>query len=173
MNDSGEGLTINLDIDEALQQGALTVYYQPVFDISTAHPILVEAEALVRWNHPKLGMLTPTDFAIWHTSERITTNLTEYVLQHLVEQQVAWKKQNLTLPVAVNMSVAMISGDGFSQRLAVLLDEHRVDHASLILELVTRFAPLIWEKIFEASLFAVKSDHFLNLKSGYGLLCLL
>jgi EAL domain-containing protein (putative c-di-GMP-specific phosphodiesterase class I) len=135
MNDSGEGLTINLDIDEALQQGALTVYYQPVFDISTAHPILVEAEALVRWNHPKLGMLTPTDFAIWHTSERITTNLTEYVLQHLVEQQVAWKKQNLTLPVAVNMSVAMISGDGFSQRLAVLLDEHRVDHASLILEL--------------------------------------
>ena len=69
MNDVGEGLTINLDIEEAIKKGALTVYYQPIFDISSANPILVEAEALVRWNHPKLGMLTPTDFAIWHSRQ--------------------------------------------------------------------------------------------------------
>lgn len=167
MNDVGEGLTINLDIEEAITQGALTVYYQPIFDISSADPILVEAEALLRWHHPKLGMLTPTDFAIWHSSDRITTNLTEYVLQRLVEQQVVWKKHNLNLPVAVNLSVAMISEDEFPQRLAALLGENNVDHAALILELADQPSAVLSESAMK-SVGRLREDGFSITLDNFG-----
>lgn len=127
--------TINLDIEEAINRDHLTVHYQPIFDISTATPKLIEAEALVRWNHPELGMLAPIDFKIWQASERIKTLLTDYVLQRVVEQHVAWEKQNIRCPVAVNLSIAMLGDDEFPESLATLFAKYNVDHALVVLEL--------------------------------------
>ena len=130
-----EGRTINLDIEEAMQQGNLTVHYQPVFDIRGSTPKLVEAEALVRWNHPTLGMLSPADLNIWDASDRLQTEMTDYVLKCVVEQHFAWKKQNIRFPVSVNLSIAMLNDGEFPQRLANLLAEHDVDRRLLCLEL--------------------------------------
>ena len=127
--------TIDLDIEQAIQCDQLTVHYQPIFDIRTSTPKLVEAEALVRWDHPECGMLAPLDFEICHASEKIKTQLTDHVLRRVVEQHFAWKKQNIICPVAVNLSIAMLGDDKFPEYLATLLDKHNVDHALVYLEL--------------------------------------
>jgi len=127
--------SIDLDIEQAIHRDQLTVHYQPIFDIRTSTPQLVEAEALVRWDHPECGMLAPLDFEIWHASEQIKTQLTDHVLRRVVEQHFAWKKQNIICPVAVNLSIAMLGDDKFPEYLATLLDKHNVDHALVYLEL--------------------------------------
>ena len=127
--------TIDLDIEQAIRRDQLTVHYQPIFDLRTSTPKLVEAEALVRWDHPECGMLAPLDFEIWHASEQIKTKLTDYVLQRVVEQHFAWKKRNIICPVAVNLSIAMLGNDEFPEHLATLLDKHKVNHALVHLEL--------------------------------------
>ena len=135
MNSTAENQTINLDIDEAMQRGKLTVHYQPIFDIRAATPTLVHAEALVRWKHLELGTLSPTDVNIWEASDLITTQLTDRVLQRVVEQQSAWKQQNIRLPVSVNLTFTMLNDGGFPARLVNLLAEYEVDHRLLSLEL--------------------------------------
>ena len=135
MNISTLYQTINLDIEEAMQHGKLTVHYQPIFDIHAPTPKIVEAEALVRWDHPELGLLSPTDVNIWSAADRIATRLTNYALQRVVKQQSAWKKQNIRLPVSVNLSFAMLHDGKFPERLANLLAKYGVDHRLLYLEL--------------------------------------
>lgn len=138
MNSKFDFKTIELDIEEAINRDHLTVHYQPIFDISAATPKLVEAEVLVRWNHPELGMLAPIDFNIWHVSGRIKTLLTDYVLQRVVEQHSAWEEQNIRCPVAVNVSIDMLGDDEFPESLATLLAKYNVDHALVCLELPGR-----------------------------------
>ena len=128
--------TINIDIEEAMQRGKLTVHYQPIFDIRASTPKIVQAEALVRWEHPELGLLSPTDLNIRNAADRIATRLTDYALRRVMEQHSAWKKQNIRLPVSVNLSCAMLHDGRFPERLANLLAEYGVDHRLLSLELV-------------------------------------
>ena len=135
MNVTEAGLRINLDIEEAMQHGKLTVHYQPIFDIQGSTPMLAQAEALVRWEHPELGILSPTDFNIWGASDRITAQLTDYVLHRVMEQHCVWSKQDIHFPVSVNLSAAMLNDGGFPERLANLLAGHDVDHRLLYLEL--------------------------------------
>lgn len=135
MNVSTLYQTINLDIEEAMQRGKLTIHYQPIFDIHTSTPKVVQAEALVRWDHPELGLLSPTDLNIRDAADRIATQLTEYALQRVMEQQSVWRKQDIGLPVSVNLSFAMLHDGRFPERLANLLAEYGVDHRLLSLEL--------------------------------------
>ena len=51
-----------IDFHTAISEKQFKVYYQPKFDIRPEIPVLTSAEALVRWQHPKLGMISPVDF---------------------------------------------------------------------------------------------------------------
>ena len=134
MNVTTDGQTINLDIEQAMQQGNLTVHYQPIFDIQEPTPMLVQAEALIRWDHPELGLFSPSDLNIWEASDPIAMHLTDYALQRVAEQHFVWERENIHLPVSVNLSGAMLNDSKFPERLTKLLAEHHVDHQLLYLE---------------------------------------
>lgn len=90
-------------IGRALEQGEFQVYYQPIFHARTGQ--LVSAEALVRWNHPKQGLLCPEAFIPALEESGHITRLDYFVLEEVKRFQRGRRMRGLrTVPVSVNLS---------------------------------------------------------------------
>ena len=76
---------------QAIQEGQFKVYYQPKFDIRGDVPILVSSEALVRWEHPQFGFISPGDFIPLFEENGLIEELDLYVWQNVAEQIRDWK----------------------------------------------------------------------------------
>ncbi|MCR4845705.1 MAG: EAL domain-containing protein [Eubacterium sp.] len=93
------------DIDKAIKDRDLIVYYQPKYAIQGEKPTLRSAEALIRWNHPELGMISPGDFIPLFESNGLIQKLDRYVWREAARQISEWKnKYGLSVPVSVNVS---------------------------------------------------------------------
>ena len=93
------------DFPAAIAQKQFTVYYQPKFAIQPTMPVLSGAEALVRWKHPRLGMIRPGDFIPLFESNGLIRQLDSYVWREVAAQLRDWKDRiGFCLPVSVNVS---------------------------------------------------------------------
>ncbi|MDO4803339.1 MAG: EAL domain-containing protein [Lachnospiraceae bacterium] len=93
------------DLRRALDENDFQVYYQPKYDIQSDPPRLVSAEALVRWAHPELGMISPGDFIPLFERNGQINLLDKYVWTKAAEQIARWKREyGVTIPVSVNLS---------------------------------------------------------------------
>ena len=93
------------DLPQALSNYEFEVYYQPQYDIQGEQQKPVSAEALVRWNHPKLGMIPPGDFVpLFERSGKIG-EVDRYVWAEAARRITRWRDQfDVTVPVSVNLS---------------------------------------------------------------------
>ena len=82
------------DLNRALEKGELEVYYQPKYDIQAEHPRLSSAEALVRWRHPELGLLSPADFVPLFEQSGQITELDNYVWKEAARQIATWRSRH-------------------------------------------------------------------------------
>ncbi len=107
------------DLTRALNEYELEVYYQPKFNIQCDPPKLVTAEALVRWNHPELGLLQPADFVpLFERNGRIA-EIDRFVWNHAARKMMRWREEfGILLPVSVNLSRV----DAFDPTLEKTLD---------------------------------------------------
>ena len=107
------------DLTRALNEYELEVYYQPKFNIQCDPPKLVTAEALVRWNHPELGLLQPGDFVpLFERNGRIA-EIDRFVWNHAARKMMRWREEfGILLPVSVNLSRV----DAFDPTLEKTLD---------------------------------------------------
>ena len=93
------------DFDSALKEEQFTVFYQPKYDVRGDVPSLASAEALVRWNHPKLGMVSPAAFIPLFEENGMIRQLDRYVWRRACAQMRDWKERlGVRLPVSVNVS---------------------------------------------------------------------
>lgn len=93
------------DFPKAIEEKQFVVYYQPKFEIQSTMPMLNSAEALVRWQHPKLGLISPGDFIPLFESNGLIRQLDSYVWREAASQMRAWKdKLGFCVPVSVNVS---------------------------------------------------------------------
>jgi EAL domain-containing protein (putative c-di-GMP-specific phosphodiesterase class I) len=137
----GQALTA-ADLDCAIHNGELVIYYQPTlrrfadntWDIDTV-------EALVRWEHPERGVLTPESFLRLGETSGLVRQMTDVVLQRSLEQLRAWQATGLDLGLRVNIPALLISDINFPDRLETLLAEHNIYPSLLTLE-VTETATL-------------------------------
>jgi diguanylate cyclase (GGDEF)-like protein len=103
MNPSSAGkLTILAEFRTALTEGELEAYFQPVVDATTGR--LSSCEALVRWNHPTLGVLAPAAFLPVICAGGLSADLARWMLTQVIEQIGVWNKLGIAVPVAVNLS---------------------------------------------------------------------
>ena len=123
------------DLSRALETHALQVYYQPKFDIQVQPPRLASAEALVRWRHSELGMISPADFVpLFERSGQISA-LDRYVWREAAEQIAAWRdRYGVTLPVSVNLSRVDVFDPGLPETLDGIVGTYGLDRADLNLE---------------------------------------
>ena len=93
------------DFYTAIREKQFKIHYQPKFDIRPAEPILNSAEALVRWQHPKLGMISPGVFIPLFEDNGLIRELDCYVWQEATAQIRRWKETlGRVIPVSVNVS---------------------------------------------------------------------
>ena len=121
------------ELRRALDQGDLVVYYQPKADLATAK--VVGVEALVRWQHPTLGLIPPGDFVPLAEGTGLIHPLTEFVLGEALHQCRLWMDSGIHLPVAVNMSARNLLDTDFPALVESLLDQWRVPAMMLQLEI--------------------------------------
>jgi diguanylate cyclase (GGDEF)-like protein len=124
------------DLDDAIANNDLIVYYQPKYGILTDTPVLKSAEALIRWNHPELGMISPGKFIPLFESNGLIQKLDQYVWEQAAKQIKAWKeKYNKTIPISVNVSRVDIYDLTLEDRLNQILIENEISTSELMLEI--------------------------------------
>ena len=121
------GLRHVLDRDE------LELYYQPKVSVVTGQVIGVEA--LLRWNSPEFGMVSPMRFIPLAEETRQIIPIGEWVLRTACQQQLAWQQQGLCLSMAVNLSAVQFKSPHLIDRIAALIDETGIQPENLELEL--------------------------------------
>lgn len=93
---------------EGLEKGELFVEYQPKIDLKATKPTGVEA--LLRWNHPQLGVVAPMNFIPVAEETDLIHSVTDWVLARAFEQRKQWAAAGVDIEVAVNLSVRNVEG---------------------------------------------------------------
>lgn len=123
------------DLHRAVEEKQFRVYYQPKYNIQMDPPKLNSAEALIRWNHPELGMISPGDFIPLFEGSGLISVVDSFVWEEAAGQIAAWRdKYGITLPVSVNLSRADVYDPLLESRLNKLITDNGLDYSNLKLE---------------------------------------
>ena len=129
-----ETLALENDLSHALEREELFLRYQPVVDLSSGR--VVGAEALLRWQHPKRGLVQPDEFIPLAEETGLIVPIGEWVLRAACGQAKAWQEDGLGPQwVSVNVSARQVEQPGLVAAVARALAEHGLRPASLHLEL--------------------------------------
>jgi diguanylate cyclase (GGDEF)-like protein/PAS domain S-box-containing protein len=132
--DAMEHLRMRNGLRRALANGEFVLHYQP--QISLASGAVIGAEALIRWNHPELGMVAPGRFISVAEDTGLIVPMGDWVLREACRQSVAWRKAGLPeLLMAVNLSAVQFKRGDVLKSVTQALAESGLEPALLELEL--------------------------------------
>ena len=120
----------------ALDRGELRAHYQPVVDVQTE--TIIGVEALIRWHHPRRGLLRPSEFIPLAEETGLIVPLGAWILDHALAQARRVRDQypaTANLWVAVNLSARQLHNPGLVDHIALALDSNGVPAAQLHLEI--------------------------------------
>ncbi len=128
--------TASLDAAElrrALDEQELTLHYQPKVNVGGS-PMVAGVEALVRWDHPRLGLLSPAQFLPLAEAAGLMTEITDFTITEAIQQHALWRKRGIDLPFAVNLAPTLVKDEGFPDRLMSSLRQFGVAPTRLTLD---------------------------------------
>lgn len=109
-------------VQEAIDRHELVLYFQPKVDLRRS--LVLGFEALLRWNHPEHGLLSPAHFLPVVENTGLSARVGDWVLAQALDQLQMWQGQGLDLSVSVNVSARHLQEPDFVQRLSELLARH-------------------------------------------------
>ncbi|MDB5054435.1 MAG: hypothetical protein JWM44_2485 [Bacilli bacterium] len=130
-------LTLMGDLRAALDKQELYIVYQPKADLKTNE--VVSVEALLRWNHPKLGSVPPMDFIPIAEQIGVINAITTWVLTEAIKQSKKWEREGIEIEIAVNLSARNLQDIELPLRLQALLNEYEVSPQKITLEITESF----------------------------------
>jgi diguanylate cyclase (GGDEF)-like protein len=131
-HNSIEQLTLMAELHESLES-QLVVHYQPKCRLSDGK--VVGAEALVRWQHPMLGLVPPAKFLPAAENVGLSLRLTVHVVRSALRQLYLWKEQGLDISVSVNVSAPSMVNPTLARKVAELFSSAGSPVEGLILEM--------------------------------------
>jgi len=126
-------MTLERHLRRALDRDEFHVVYQPVVDIADGS--IVGMEALLRWQCPELGPISPADFIPIAERTGLILPIGRFVLARAVEQLAVWQAAGHDIRMSVNLSASQLTDEQLPDRLAELLEDHGAPAERLLLEL--------------------------------------
>lgn len=126
---------LEVDLPRALRNGEFRIYYQPIVDAKTLG--IVGVEALLRWQHPKRGLLLPLSFMDVMEESEFVAPIGEWVFREAAHQVSEWRRRyNVPLRLSINVSARqLIKSARFLPFLTAALEEARLEAGAVDLEL--------------------------------------
>jgi len=121
------------DLRQAAKKGELQLHYQPKLDIRQG--IVRQAEALLRWQHPQFGNVSPAEFIVLAERTGSIQILTSWVIEESMRQMAEWRQRGLVVQVSVNISADDLLGGDLADRVMSLLKLYRLPAEQLIFEI--------------------------------------
>lgn len=131
-------LAMERDLRNALIKDELEIFYQPQVDVKSKK--IVSVEALVRWNHPEHGQISPVRFIPLAEETGLIRELGRWVLNQAVLQTRLWHERGFPLRVGVNLSAKQFLQDDLVDNVASILKKHQLEEKYLDLEITERIA---------------------------------
>jgi polar amino acid transport system substrate-binding protein len=137
-------LVLHNEMHEALEKKQFEVYYQPIIDGFNKE--VVSAEALIRWNHPKYGLIAPYIFIPIMEKTGFIIEIGKFVLEEVLKQQKRWELFKFkTIDVAINITLFEINSKNFVENVAKQMQDHQVKPALIKFE-ITEGSAMISEE---------------------------
>lgn len=128
-----ETLAVVAELRYAIENRDLCLHYQPKVDLGTG--LVTGVEALVRWEHPRRGLLPPVAFVPLAERTGLIGPLTRFVLREAIGQLARWRAEGLDLSMSVNLGAANLEDSALPEYIIGLIDEFEVRADKLILEI--------------------------------------
>lgn len=147
---SNERLAIETNLRHAMERNEFYLDYQAKMDLKTRE--ITGVEALLRWNNPYLGLVTPTQFIPIAEETGMIVPIGRWVLKTACAQNVAWQRQGLPpICMSVNLSIRQLMNDNLGNEIKTILNETRMAAQYLELEITesmimhnpARFVPIL------------------------------
>jgi diguanylate cyclase (GGDEF)-like protein len=126
-------LTLELDLRSALDAGQFRLVYQPIYNLDDL--TLLSAEALLRWEHPTRGTLSPMVFVPLLERSGAIVEVGRWVLESACRQMAEWRSTGMDLSVSVNVSARQLDSDGIVDDVRTALTVSGLDPSRLVIEI--------------------------------------
>lgn len=122
-------------IESGLDNHEFVLFFQPKVNMRSGE--IIGNEALIRWNHPRRGLLSPMDFLPAINDSDLIIKLGDWVLRHALECQEIWAQQGIKTTISVNVAPRHLLQDDFTLQLKTHLAQHpNIDPNFLELEIL-------------------------------------
>ena len=143
------------ELEGAIADGQLLLEYQPTVELATGRPVIMEA--LVRWDHPERGRLSPYQFVPMADDTGLFSELGEWVLEKACADLSAWRRKDPStlVRVSVNVSLAQLAMPRFTERIIDLLIRRSISPSRLCIEIAE--SPFLDNSLVLASMESLRS----------------
>jgi diguanylate cyclase (GGDEF)-like protein/PAS domain S-box-containing protein len=132
-------IRVETGLRRALEHNEFVVHYQPKVDLTSGR--IIGAEALVRWQHPEMGLLAPGHFIDVAEQCGLIRPIGSWVLREACRQNRDWQNAGLRpIPIAINLSPVQLHQEGFLDEVTATLSENRLSHGCLEFEVTESIA---------------------------------
>jgi len=126
-------LTISNDIKQAILLDQLTLKYQPKIDLHTN--LVAGFEALIRWHHPELGVISPNEFIPIIENSSLTKPVTMFAIEAAARKQRELKQAGFEVSISVNISATLFDDNSLASDIGTILSNNDVPPSAITLEI--------------------------------------
>lgn len=128
---------LETEIYESLEEGEFELYLQPILNLNTEQ--ITKAEALIRWNHKKRGLIFPGDFIPIAEKSNLILKIGEWVLEEACKILKRWEYKNIKIPISINISGKQLLQYNFPKIVEDILIKYDIEPQKIIMEVTENY----------------------------------
>ncbi len=136
--ESVQSVSLASELFSALHDGELELFYQPIFDLDQGDCRCIGAEALLRWNHPRLGLIGPAQFLDLLETLTLADRVGAWVIEEAARQASAWNDRGLELQVWINLFPRQALDREVATLISRALDRYDLPADRIVVEVTER-----------------------------------